>query len=112
MNNRKVKIFFLVSVCLIILTGALLLILPYLDTSLKGTSFAGIMLLLSGGIIFLEKNRLEAILKRVFDRIVCYFKNENKIYFYFFLAMTFASVRLFSFLPSEVTLSPTGNAFP
>ena len=85
MNNRKVKIFFLVFVCLIILTGALLLIMPYLNESVMGTSFAGIMLLLSGGIIFLEKNRLEAILKRVFDRIICYFKNENKIYFYFFL---------------------------
>jgi hypothetical protein len=87
MNNRKVKIFFLVPVSLIILTGALLLIMPYLDASVKGTGFAGIMLLLSGGIIFLEKNRLEAILKRVFDRIICYFKNEDKIYFYFFLAI-------------------------
>ncbi len=67
------------------MTGALLLIMPYLNESVMGTSFAGIMLLLSGGIIFLEKNRLEAILKRVFDRIICHFKNENKIYFYFFL---------------------------
>jgi hypothetical protein len=92
MNNRKVKIFFLVLVLLVISTGALLLILPYVVASVKGTSFAGIMLLLAGGIIFFEKRRLECLLKQALDRIINYFKNEDKIYFYFFLAILISGI--------------------
>jgi len=92
MNSRKIKIFFLISVSLIIITGAVLLVMPYASTSAKGTSFAGILLLLSGSIIFLEKKRLEVILKRMFDGIIYYFKNEDKIYFYFFAAIFISGI--------------------
>ena len=85
MKNRKIKILFLVPVSLTIIAGILLLILPYLDASIERNSLAGIILLLSGGIIFLEKNKLEDILNRIIDKLTYFFKNEEKIDFFFFL---------------------------
>jgi len=92
MIKRKVKVSLLILVLLLMISGLLLIILPYLGTKLSGTSFAGIMLLLSATIIFSGHYRLGILLGKFFDRLVYYFKNEDRLYFYFFLATLISAV--------------------
>ncbi len=92
MKNKKLKVLLIILTSIIIFAGFLLLVLPFLKLSIKGTEFSGIMLILSGSIIMLGLERLENLTGRFFKKLFSAIKDEGRPHLIFLLIIFISGI--------------------
>ena len=92
MQNKIIKITIMSIVSAIIAVGIIVIILSSLSLEIKGTTFAGFVLVLSGSIVMLELKRLENFSSELINKFISSIKKEEKVHLYFFLIILTAGI--------------------
>ena len=92
MQSKTIKIIILSIISIIIITGIIIIILSSLNFEIKGSTFAGFMLVLVGSILMFELKRFENILYNLINNLIFSIKKEEKIHLYFFLIIFISGI--------------------